>query len=117
MWSLGGLIGVGLLFLVFNARRIIGRVRLRLIAAHPERAPQTAATIWYVRMTRIIARRGWRKSASQTPAEFARMIEAPKLRSSVQEFTRHYENARFGESVDEAQRLEELYEEISRARE
>jgi protein-glutamine gamma-glutamyltransferase len=117
MWSLGGLIGVGLLFLVFNARRIIGRVRLRLIAAHPERAPQTAATIWYVRMTRIIARRGWRKSASQTPAEFATMIEDPKLRSTVQEFTRHYENARFGESVDAAQMLEELYQEISRARE
>jgi protein-glutamine gamma-glutamyltransferase len=116
MWSLGGLIGVGLLFLVFNARRIIGRVRLRLIAAHPERAPQTAATLWYVRMTRIIARRGWRKSASQTPAEFATMIEDPKLRSRVQGFTRHYENARFGDSVDDAQRLEELYQEISSAR-
>jgi protein-glutamine gamma-glutamyltransferase len=117
MWSLGGLIGGGLLFLVFNARRIIGRVRLRLIAAHPERAPQTAATLWYARMTRIIARRGWRKSASQTPSEFATMIEDPKLRSRVQEFTRHYENARFGESVDDAQRLEELYQEISSARE
>ena len=116
MWSLGGLLGVGLLFMLLNARRIVRRVRLRRIAAHPERAPQLAATFWYVRMTRTIARRGWRKSSSQTPAEFATMIEDGKLRSRVQQFTRHYENARFGESVEDAQMLKELYEELSRAK-
>ena len=115
-WSIGGLIGAGLLFLILNLRRVIARVWLRLIAAHPERAPQMAASIWYVRMTRAIARRGWRKSPSQTPAEFVRMIENPRLQSRVQKFTEHYERARFGDSVEDAQRLEELYGEINSAK-
>lgn len=113
MWSVGGIVAVVLLFLVLNMRRVINRVRLRLIASHPERAPQTAATIWYLRMTRSIARRGWRRLPSQTPAEFAIMIEDPELRSRVQEFTQHYEKARFGDSIEDAQRLQDLYEEIS----
>jgi len=34
------------------------------------------------------------------------------LRKRVAEFTRAYENARFGDSSEDAQRLLELYEEV-----
>jgi hypothetical protein len=64
-------------------------------------------------MTRLLARRGWRKSPSQTASEFLTMIEDSKLQSRVQEFTRHYQRARFADSSEDAQQLPELYEEIS----
>jgi len=51
----------------------------------------------------------------QTPAEFAARIDDPGLRERVAEFTRAYENARFGDSSEDAQRLPELYEELSSA--
>ena len=87
-------------------------VRFRL-AARPERSPRRAATIWYERMTEIVARRGWRKSPTQTPEEFVSRIDDAGVRERVAEFTRHYESARFDDSVEDVRRLPELYEEIS----
>jgi protein-glutamine gamma-glutamyltransferase len=113
MWGMGVVVGVAVLLLVTKMKRIIQLVRSRRIASHPERAPQTAAAIWYHRMTRLLARRGWRKSPSQTASEFLAMIEDSKLQSRVQEFTRHYQRARFADSSEDAQQLPELYEEIS----
>ena len=37
----------------------------------------------------------------------------PAVRQRVAEFTRHYESARFDDSVEDVRRLPELYEEIS----
>jgi transglutaminase-like putative cysteine protease len=112
MWGFGTILAVALLFLVIKAGRIARLIRLRQIASHPESAPRTAATIWYSRMTRAIARRGWRKSPSQTPAEFINIIEDPQLRLRVQVFTERYEKARFDDSPEDARQLSELYEEI-----
>lgn len=102
-----------LLLALFNAPRLWRAFRNQRVAARPERSPQMAASIWYQRMTRSVARRGWRKSPSHTPAEFITIIEDPHLRASVERFTRHYEKARFGDSPDDARRLPELYEEIA----
>ncbi len=66
-------------------------------------------------MTRSLARRGWSKSPTQTPHEFTAAIEDERLRERVENFTRHYESARFGDSAEDAQRLPELYEEIKTA--
>jgi len=74
-----------------------------------------ASTIWYERMTHLVAKRGWRKTPGQTPFEFVRTIEDPVIRKSVEEFTRRYERARFGESSEDASQLPEIYEEISAA--
>ncbi len=63
-------------------------------------------------MTRRLRRRGWHKMPEQTPAEFAARIDEPGLRKRVAEFTRIYENARFGNSAEAAQHLPELYEEV-----
>jgi hypothetical protein len=64
-------------------------------------------------MTHLVAQQGWRKSPGQTPSEFVKSIEDPTLRQPVEEFTRRYEHARFGDSAEDARRLPEIYEEIS----
>ena len=112
-WGLGGgLIAVLLLFVV-NAPRLLRALGKSRLAARPERSPRRAATIWYERMTESVARRGWRKSPTQTPDEFVARIEDAGVRERVAEFTRHYESARFDDSVEDVRRLPELYEEIS----
>jgi protein-glutamine gamma-glutamyltransferase len=111
-----GLVGAGivvLLLLAANAQRLWRAVRNRRLAACPEKSPSLAASIWYERMTRMLARKGWSKSPAQTPAEFLVSIQDEDMREPVAQFTRHYESARFGGSSDDAQRLPELYEEIS----
>ena len=112
-WTVTGLLMTMLALFIANARHIGKFVRHRRLQAHPERAPQLAATIWYERMTRRVARHGWHKSPVQTPAEFAAAIADANLRGTVIRFTRHYESARFGASAEDASRLPKLYEEIT----
>jgi hypothetical protein len=112
-WSIVGLmVSVPLLVLV-NAGRLLRGLRIRRIAAHPEKSPRLAASIWYERMIRLVERRGWRKSPAQTPAEFVTCIRDISVRDSVARFTRHYEGARFGDSAQDAGRLPELFDEIT----
>jgi len=112
-WSIGAVIAGVILLLAANARRLWRMSRRRRLAARPEKAPRLAATIWYERMIRIIARRGWNKLPAQTPAEFAASIQDEAVRHRVSAFTRRYEQARFGDSAEAAGQLPELYEEIS----
>lgn len=109
-WGAWGALGVAALALLVNARRIVQAIRTQRLARAPERAPQQAASIWYERMTRAVARRGYPKRPAQTPHEFVVTIEDPRLRRRVEEFTRAYERARFAESPDDAKKLPELYE-------
>jgi len=113
---LGGGLAVLLLWLVLgNAARIARMIRTRRLQAHPERSPDQAAAMWYERMARYLARRGVRKSTTQTAQEFVRVIEDDRLRAPVGRFTDAYESARFGNSSDDALRLPELYEEVELA--
>lgn len=112
-WGVGGVLVAALLLFGINAPRLwqaLGKFRL---AARPEKSPRRAATIWYERMTRTVARRGWSKSPTQTPEEFLARIDDAGIRQKVAKFTQHYESARFDDSVEDARRLPELYEEIS----
>jgi hypothetical protein len=102
-----------LLVLLVNLRAIVRAVRRHRLAAAPDRAPRLAASIWYERMTKSVARRGWPKRATQTPDEFAGSIGDAQLRDAVERFTARYERARFGESASDACALPELYEEIN----
>jgi len=113
-WSLAGGAIALLLLLAANARRLWKGFRDRRLAARPEKSPSLAATIWYERMTRMLARKGWSKSAAHTPQEFLVCIQDEAMRTSVAKFTQHYESARFGGSSQDAQRLPELYEEVSK---
>ena len=115
LWTAGGISFLLALLLIMNVPTIWSAIRSRRLAAHPERSPQKAASIWYERMTRSVARRGWRKLPSQTPEEFVRTIEDAQLRRWVAAFTNSYEQARFADSPDDARQLPELYEQISSA--
>jgi hypothetical protein len=111
-WTAIGM-GAGLvLLLLINLRAVLAWMRARRLAAHPEEAPGEAAALWYMRLTGKLARKGLRKSESQTAREFVDAIEVQPLRTRVEKFTDAYEAARFGGSAEEASRLPELYEEV-----
>lgn len=96
--------------------RVIALIRKLRLTKRPERAPQVAATLWYERMLHFVARQGWEKSPAQTPTEFVSIIKDDQLRDSVARFTERYENARFGNSAEEASHLPELFEEVKSTR-
>ena len=111
---LGGLIAfTAVLIALLNLRRLISGLRARSLRAHPERAPRESAALWYDRMVSRMARLGWRKSPSQTPLDFVAAIQEAVLQKKVARFTRAYESARFGKSVDDAQSLPELFKDIT----
>lgn len=114
-WSVAGAIVTLLLLLAANAQRLWRALQRRQLAARPEKSPRAAATIWYERTARTLARRGWRKLPAQTPEEFVTCIADDAVRQRVTQFTQHYECARFGDSSESARRLPALYEEISTA--
>jgi protein-glutamine gamma-glutamyltransferase len=108
--------GIALALLILaNLKRILRLFYQRWLEAHPERSPEQAASMWYERMARVLARRGLRKAAAQTAQEFARKIKDERLREPVTRFTAAYESARFGNSGFDAQRLPELFEEVELA--
>ncbi|HTK94370.1 MAG TPA: DUF3488 and transglutaminase-like domain-containing protein [Terriglobales bacterium] len=115
-WSTTGVVAVLALLLLVNARRIVNAIRMRRLARAPGREPQKAASIWYERMTRSIAKRGYEKTPSQTPYEFVITIEDAELRERVEAFTRAYERARFADSPADAQQLPQLFDEIHAGR-
>jgi len=114
-WSVAGVFVAILLLLAANLGRVVRALRVRRIAAQPDRAPALAATIWYQRMTHALAKRGWPKSPAQTPQEFADSVSRQPVRKLVAEFTEHYERARFGAVPEDALHLPELFQRISAA--
>jgi transglutaminase-like putative cysteine protease len=114
-WTAIGLGALFLLFFICNIGRISRSLHRQWLRAHPERSPQQSAAIWYERMTCAVARRGVQRSAAQTPCEFLNKITDRRLRAPVARFTDVYESARFGNSLDDAHRLPELYEEVELA--
>ena len=114
-WTLLGAGIVVALLLLANLSRIARALHERWLSAHPERSPEQAATMWYGRMARVLARRGMRKAAGQTAQEFVSGIVNGRLRAPVAQFTHVYESARFGNSVEDAQRLPHLYAAVESA--
>ncbi len=111
---LGGSIGfAAVLITLLNFGRMVGGWRNRSLRAHPERAPRESAALWYDRMVDRLARLGWRKSPSETPLDFVAAIQEAALQKKVARFTRAYESARFGKSVDDAQSLPQLFRDIT----
>jgi transglutaminase-like putative cysteine protease len=111
-WVFGALLTIMACALLANAARIWRAAHRRRVVRNPAKAPAAAASVWYARMTKSMARKGFRKIPSQTPGEFVASIADPPLKSSVARFTRHYERARFGKSAEDAARLAEVFEEI-----
>jgi hypothetical protein len=111
-WTFVGAGIVALLLLLANLGRIVRFLHEKRLKAHPERSPEQAASMWYERMARALARRGMQRPRAQTPQEFVRRIEDNRLREPVARFTAVYESARFGNSSDDARQLPKLYEEV-----
>lgn len=112
-WSLAAVCGVVLLTLGANAQRLWKAIYQRRVAARPEKSPRLAATIWYQRALRMLAKRGFRKTPVQTPAEFVHSIQDETCRESILRLTEYYERARFGDSPEDAARLPEVVAEIA----
>jgi transglutaminase-like putative cysteine protease len=107
---------VGLLAALPFLPRAWRRIERARTMRNPQRAPRTSASFWYMRMLKMMAKRGARKEPSQTPEEFTASISDPLMRHDVELFTEHYERARFAESVEDALKLPELYEEMAEDR-
>jgi len=105
--------GAGFMLLLATMPTILRAVRRRRIIAGAAVQPSEAAAVWYARMLRKVARRGWRKLPSQTPGEFASSISEHQLRERVTSFTECYERARFGESTQDAVQLANLFGELA----
>lgn len=105
--------GAGFMLVLASMPTIFRAVRRRRIIAGAAVQPSEAAALWYARMLRKVARRGWRKLPSQTPGEFASSISEHPLRERVTSFTECYERARFGESTQDAVQLANLFGELA----
>jgi transglutaminase-like putative cysteine protease len=66
------------------------------------------ATLLYERLLATLRRKGFPRAPAQTPLEFAASLPATGLSAPVAEFTRLYNQARFGEQAPESARLGEL---------
>ena len=115
-WWLGaGLALAFVLSILASSARILRIIQVARLKSHPERSPERVATIWYERMIRYLARRGFEKPKSSTAQELVRAIDDPRLQSRVLQFSEAYESARFGNSAEDARRLPELLEEVESA--
>ena len=66
------------------------------------------ATLEYREMLRMLEKRGWKKSPSQTAQEFAATIPASEVAGPVTQLTHLYESARFGNHAPPAQQMSGL---------
>jgi transglutaminase-like putative cysteine protease len=114
-WRIWAAAAFALLLLLLIGPRLYTNIRRMRIARKPGLEPQSAATIWYHRALKLLARRGIPKSGRQTPQEFLQTVATASVRQRVQDFTTHYERARFGDSAEDAEKLPELYRELEDA--
>jgi protein-glutamine gamma-glutamyltransferase len=69
------------------------------------------ATVLYLRLLRLLARRGFAKAPGQTPKEFAESVPEP-ARGLVRDFTGLYLESRFGRAATAVPRLTQLLTQI-----
>ena len=86
------------LLLYLRGRSLIGYVIARWSLRARNRGNVTAslATLEYREMLRLLEKRGWKKSPSQTAQEFAAAIPSADVAAPVTQLTHLYQSARFG---------------------
>jgi len=96
-------------------RRLVSWVAVQLLffrAADARANPQMASRL-YAELLRVLEKRGFRRSAGQTPREFAAALAwQPALAPVVSEFTDLYAQARFGGLPCDSSRLRTLLEQV-----
>ena len=98
--SLAPVAVVVLLVLLLVVRRksawMFMRRRWIRITRRNERVAAELASVEYGQMLKLLERRGWRKTHSQTAREFAASIDDSRVAPPVAQLTELYEEARFG---------------------
>ncbi len=86
------------LLLYLRGRSLIAYVVARWSLRARNRGNVTAslATLEYREMLRLLEKRGWKKSPSQTAQEFAAAIPSADVAAPVAQLTQLYQSARFG---------------------
>ena len=113
--ALAGLALAAAAFVAVPRIRAHFRSRRRLRQAARGEAQPSDATLLYERMLSVLKKRGFQRLAWQTPAEFAGVLPASTLASLVKEFTRAYNELRFGGQPSAAARLAVLLARIREA--
>jgi hypothetical protein len=117
-WKLGALVALLAALVAVWRSRALRQYLAREWGLHfgvKERLTPKLAALEYQQMLRLLARRGLRKAASQTPREFAAGITAPALAAPVGHLTALYEAARFGAQPLESRQMTELIVRIRHA--
>ncbi|MGH9862339.1 MAG: transglutaminase TgpA family protein, partial [Candidatus Acidiferrales bacterium] len=109
--------GVALVFaalLAFRGRALRNWLKAAwLLRGNGGRALNPAeATLVYTRLLAFLRRKGYRKTPAQTPLEFAALLPPPELAGRVNEFTRLYNDVRFGGGLEASARLIALLREV-----
>jgi transglutaminase-like putative cysteine protease len=104
---------VGLLIFL-RGRSLIryGVARWRLRARRDGNVTASLAALEYSEMLRLLEKRGWKKSPSQTPLEFASAIPAADLCAPVAQLTDLYQSARFGQHAAPIEQMSSLLRSI-----
>jgi transglutaminase-like putative cysteine protease len=71
-----------------------------LVRSRTGRATSRDATLAYLRLLELLARRGYRKAPGMAPREFLPHVTDPRIAPLVHQFTGIYESARFGGSLE-----------------
>jgi hypothetical protein len=88
---------------------------LKIRAAKSVRSDPQLASRLYGELLRMLARRGLRRTETQTPFEFAAAVHSQQLAPALQEFTQLYARARFGSAPCDTTRLGQLLAQIRAA--
>jgi protein-glutamine gamma-glutamyltransferase len=97
-----------LLYLRGRALFVFMMARWSLRARRGGNVTASLATLEYREMLRMLEKRGWKKSPSQTAQEFASTIPASQISAPVAQLTQLYESARFGDHAAPAQQMSSL---------
>jgi transglutaminase-like putative cysteine protease len=102
------------LLLYLRGRPLISYVvaRWSLRARRAGNLTASLAALEYREMLRLLEKRGWTKSPSQTPLEFAAAIPASEIVAPVAQLTELYQSARFGEHPAPIEQMSSLLRSI-----
>ncbi len=107
------LVALAALIALGTARKRL-RTAWQLRKRHGQLSPHIA-TLHYQEMLQLLERRGLRKSAAQTPLEFATSIGPAEIAAPVAQLTSLYQSARFGNQSAQLEQISPLLRSIREA--
>ena len=110
--------GIVVFLMIGEKRLTLGELRLMWVLrfrGNYRNLKPHEATLTYQRFLTLARKRGFRRSPSETPTEFAERLTRSRLGRVPQEFTNLYNTSRYGRNEIPVGRLRELLDEIRRA--